>query len=153
MPTNPRLEIIHEMMQTFVQAVSAERAAAYYKRLEDVSEDVLRAACVGCVEQGQQRGMPTVAEIRRRANEISSSRSALSELEDPTPRHRECRKAIHHTRFGSLLCCREEGHIGDCEAWFSREGVQPADAEGIAQLVRLGDGAGPLADELEEIPF
>ncbi len=91
-PGNPRAEIIEEMMQTYVQSVSAERVAAYYKRLEDIPEDALRVACIACVENGQQRGVPSVAEIRRRAGELRSRGSRLGEpVDEPKerPEHAE----------------------------------------------------------------
>ena len=36
MASNPRMQIIEEMMQERVQSVSAERVAVYYKRLEHI---------------------------------------------------------------------------------------------------------------------
>ena len=156
MPSNPRMQIIEEMMQERVQSVSAERVAVYYKRLEDIPEDMLRAACVGLTENSQQRGVPTVAEIRRRAGELASRRTTFVESEEaPSPR-RECKKLVHQTRFGKLLCCREEGHSGDCEAWFSHDGPQPGDADTVRRLVEAKGKVVSLRqpDELlEDIPF
>ena len=64
---NERSVVITEMMQTFVQQVSAERVAAYLRHMEDITTDSLRVACASAVESGQQKGIPTVADLRRRA--------------------------------------------------------------------------------------
>ena len=135
MPGNPRMQIIEEMMQERVQSVSAERVAVYYKRLEDIPEDILRAACIGATENMQRGGVPTVAEIRARAGKLGRRTIGVLEPEgNVIPLHPECKRTVHETRYGPLLCCREEGHIGSCEAWFHAGGPQPEDAEAIWKL-------------------
>ncbi len=110
MPDNPRMQIIEEMMQAFVQSVSAERVAVFYKRVSDIPEDLLRAACVGVVESGQQRGTPTVAEVRRRANELTRGR-----LGEPVavPKDREENREFVERLRGWNFCEHEISEILD----------------------------------------
>jgi hypothetical protein len=77
-----RFRIIDDMMCVFVQTVSEHRVKLYLKHLDDIPTDRLRAAAVGCVEQGQQRGVPTIADLRRRANELAQ-RETGSRLGQP----------------------------------------------------------------------
>ena len=101
-----RSVIVTEMMQTFVQQVSPERVVAYLKHLDGIGTDTLRAACAGAVEAGQQRGIPTVADIRRRAGEIQRRSSTLGdpiEGEDITeqPQHAGTVERLRHWNYSS----------------------------------------------------
>ena len=148
---DPRFRIIDEMMGLYMQNVSEKRVHGYLRHLKDIETDVLRGACAGCVEHGSQRGAPTVAEIRRRVGELGARRRQEEGPADVIPLHPECKRTVHETRYGRLLCCREEGHIGSCEAWFHAGGPRPEDAEAIWKLtsrrgnvVRLEDYEEPV---------
>ena len=153
---DPRTQIIEEMLGLYAQKVPEQRVKGYLRHLKDIGTDALRAACAGCIEHGSQRGAPTVAEIRRRAAEIGTRRRDSEPEEELQAAYRECKRVVSKTRYGKLLCCREEGHWGDCEAWFDRDGPQPEDAETIAGLAAAEGKTGSLQEPeglLEDIPF
>ncbi len=149
-----RFRIIYDMMGLFMQNVNEDRVKGYLRHLKPVPTDRLRAACAGCVEHGSQRGAPTVAEILRRAGDLGTRR--LMEAVEPSgPGYVECKKVVHKTRYGPLLCCREEGHMSECEVWFYRNGPQAGDIDTIAKLKAAEGKVVPLRQPdalLEEMP-
>jgi len=120
------MAIIDEMLALFVQNPGEKQIKGYLRHLEDIPTDTLRAAVAGCIECGQ-RGKPTVAEIRRRVAEAGARRMDFSHEHDEKPRYVECRKRLHRTAFGNLICCKPRGHEGDCRTWFDHRGPQPGD--------------------------
>jgi hypothetical protein len=133
MTLDPRAQIIDEMLSLFLQNPSEKQIKGYLTHLKDVPTDQLKAAVAGCIEHGSH-GKPHVADIRRRASELVTRRSSFNDTADVIPIHAECKKITHETKHGTLLCCREAGHAGDCEAWFKHGGPRPGDAEIIIKL-------------------
>ena len=151
-----RFRIIYEMFGIYMNNVPECRVKGYLRHLpaKEIPTDVLRAACVGCVEHGGQRGVPTPAEIRRRAGELGVKRLQTEVSADVIPLHAECKRTVHETPHGKLICCREGGHVGgSCEPWFNYGGPQPSDAAVIRGLIGVGSAVvpiRPLEGEYEE---
>ena len=151
-----RFRIIDEMMGLYMQNVSESRVKGYLRHLpaNEIPTDILRAAVAGCIEHGSQRGAPTVAEVRRRAGELGTRRLHTEVSADVIPLHPECKRVVHETPHGPLLCCREGGHVGgSCEPWFNYGGPQPGDAAVIRGLIGAGGAVvpiRPLEGEYEE---
>jgi hypothetical protein len=149
-----RFRIIDEMFAVYMNNVPERRVKLYLRRLppEKIDTDRLRTAVAGCIDNGNQRGVPTVAEILRRAVEVGVRRSAFAEPEEVQPTIRECKKLVHQTRFGKLLCCREEGHALECEVRFG-----PQRWDGDAAVIRrlcAAEGEKVKTENLfEDIPF
>ncbi len=149
-----RFKIIDEMFAVYMNNVPERRVRLYLKRLppEKIDTDRLRTAVAGCVDNGTQRGVPTIAEILRRAVEVGSRRSSFADPEEAQLPYPECKKLVHQTRHGKLLCCREEGHGGDCEVRFGPQRWD-GDAEVIRRLCAV-EGKEVSTDNLfEDIPF
>ena len=135
MSFDPRTEIIDEMLAMYLTKVPERMLKGYLRHLRDIETDTLRAAVAGCIEQGQSGRRPTPFDIRERAKDLKQRRSNFDHEEASKPSYRECRKAIYSTVFGRLLCCREEGHDGQCEAWFRASGSRSEDQEIIQALL------------------
>jgi hypothetical protein len=139
-----RFRTVEEMLQLYSQSVPEQRVKGFLRHLQKIPTEKLKLACAGCVEHGSQRGAPTVAEIIRRAMEVGTRRSSFDETDDEGPRYRECKRVVHATRFGKLLCCCEEGHMGECRVWFDHNGLQAEDAEVIRRLMESEGKVIPL---------
>ena len=149
-----RFRIIYEMFEDYMNTVPEQRVKRRMQHLEDIPTDVLRAAVAGCIEYGPHRGVPTAAEIRRRAGELGAKRLHVEVSADIIPLHPECKRVVYETPHGPLLCCREGGHVGgSCEPWFEHGGPQPGDAAVIRGLIGAGGAVvpiRPLEGEYEE---
>jgi hypothetical protein len=158
MPLDERAVIVEDMLSIYLHTVPEKMLKGYLRHLpaKEIPTDLLRRAVTRCIEHGQQSRKPSIFDIHRAAAELRGQQR--QQEEDPTPLRPECKKVVHRTPHGKLLCCREEGHHGDCEVWFDHGGPHPDDAETITRLLQPRDrkrkarGFVGLFEE-EEIPF